>query len=89
MTQPLAPSAESSVAVLLADLGCNPFQEMATLAMDGETPIDLRVRLWMALAKYCAPQLRAVELKAPQLDLDLGLRGTRDIVRQELGLPPV
>jgi hypothetical protein len=75
---------DAGVMEMLATLGVNPFVEMAKLAMQDETPVSTRAALWMALAKYCKPQLRAVEIAAPQMELDLEPAVAR--MRQELGL---
>lgn len=82
--KPLTHAPSESVLEMLAALNINPFQEMARLALHDETPIPTRATLWIALAKYCRPQLRAVDIDAPQLELNF--QTAIDRMRQELGL---
>lgn len=51
----------ATVAAILDDLGCDPIQGMARLAMDTKTRPELRGRMFAELAKYRWPQLRAIE----------------------------
>lgn len=68
------------VAKILQDMGCNPFEIMAELAMNGETP---RIKLDAAteLAKYVAPQLKSIEFKGDtqtKFNLILNMNGNND-----------
>lgn len=54
--------AQSPVARWLAKEGVDPFLEMARLAQDPDTPPNVKAQLWIQLARYCAPQLRAIEI---------------------------
>ena len=51
----------TTVAAILDELGCDPIEGMARLAMDVKTRPELRGRMFAELAKYRWPQLRAVE----------------------------
>lgn len=57
-----ARSSKTAIARLLARQGVNPFIEMAKLAQDENTPPAVQAQLWIQLARYCAPQLRAIEI---------------------------
>lgn len=68
------------VAKTLEDMGCNPFQIMAELAMN--SPKE-RIRLDAAteLAKYVSPQLKSVEFKGNKespVNLILNMTGNAD-----------
>ena len=85
--KPLTHAPSESVLEMLAALNINPFQEMARLALHDETPIPTRATLWIALAKYCRPQLRAVEIESAQGDLfEDHMKTAMRLLRQELGL---
>src|SRR5215510_2519845 len=45
----------------LAELGCDPVEGMARLAMDPNSSPDLKGRLYAELAQYVYPKRRAVE----------------------------
>jgi len=45
----------------LGALGCDPITAMAMLAMDDETPLEHRIKLYCELAQYIAPKRKAVE----------------------------
>lgn len=51
---------------MFADMGYDPIQEMAKMALDPKTPRSLRVALDKECAKYVAPQLRSVEVTGEQ-----------------------
>ncbi|MFN0318448.1 MAG: hypothetical protein ACKVQA_25765 [Burkholderiales bacterium] len=42
-------------------LGCDPLEGMARIAMDSETPPELRGRMYAELAQYVYPKRRAVD----------------------------
>lgn len=42
--------------------GIDPFLEMARLAKARGTPAATKAALWIQLARYCAPQLRSIEI---------------------------
>jgi hypothetical protein len=50
-----------AVAERLEALGCDPIEGMARIAMDINTPIDLRSKLYSELAQYIAPKRKAIE----------------------------
>ena len=45
----------------LDQLGCDPIEGMAKIALDPQNPIELRARMFSDLAQYVAPKRRAVE----------------------------
>ena len=45
----------------LDEFGCDPIEGMAKIALDPQTPIELRARMFSDLAQYVAPKRRAVE----------------------------
>lgn len=45
----------------LEELGCDPLEGMALIAMDKSAPLDLRGSMFKELAKYSWPQRKAVE----------------------------
>jgi hypothetical protein len=47
----------------LADIGCDPVEGMATIAMDDANPPELRGRMYAELAQYLYPKRRATEIK--------------------------
>lgn len=53
---------KAEVAEKLAALGCDPIEGMATIAMDPQSPVDLRGRMFSELAQYVHSKLRAVEV---------------------------
>jgi hypothetical protein len=46
---------------LLEELGCDPLEGMARIAMDERNSPELRGRMYSELAQYVAPKRRAVE----------------------------
>ena len=48
----------------LAQLGCDPIEGMARIAMRPAAPIELRGRMYAELAGYVAPKRKAVEHSA-------------------------
>lgn len=52
---------KAAVAERIAALGCDPFEGMATIAMDMSNPPELRGRMHAELAQYLSPKLRSVE----------------------------
>ena len=50
----------------LDELGCDPIQGMAKIALDPNTPIELRARMFSDLAQYVAPKRRAVDHSASE-----------------------
>ena len=53
------------VAGLLDKLNCNPLEGLATIANDPNVDTAIRARCHSELAKYIAPQLKAIELTGP------------------------
>jgi hypothetical protein len=47
----------------LADIGCDPVEGMAVIAMDEANPPELRGRMYAELAQYLYPKRRATEIK--------------------------
>ena len=58
--------ATADVRERLAQLGCDPIEGMARIAMDPAAPIELRGRMCAELAGYVAPKRKAVEHSAEQ-----------------------
>jgi len=50
----------------LEQLGCDPIQVMAKIAMDDAAPIEVRARMFSELATYVAPKRKAVEHSAKE-----------------------
>lgn len=50
---------------LLDSMGCNPIQGLANIADDPKTSRELRAKVLADLAKYVAPQLKAIEHSGP------------------------
>jgi hypothetical protein len=46
----------------LVELGCDPIQGMAMIAMNSDNPPELRGRMFAELAQYTAPKRKAVEV---------------------------
>ena len=44
----------------LAELGCDPIEGMAQIAMDETNPPELRGRMFAELTHYVAPKLKAI-----------------------------
>ncbi len=53
--------ATQDVAARLKELGCDPIEGMATLALDPNNTAELRGRMFAELAQYIAPKRKAVE----------------------------
>src|SRR5829696_6196646 len=51
-----------TVADTLAELGCNPIEGMAKIAMDEQAELGLRAQMYKELAQYVAPKRKAVEV---------------------------
>src|SRR5215212_10759651 len=49
-----------AVADTLAELGCNPIEGMARIAMDEQAELGLRAQMYKELAQYVAPKRKAV-----------------------------
>ncbi len=47
---------------LLANLGCDPIEGMARIAMDAKNPVEVRARMYAELAGYVAPKRKAIQL---------------------------
>lgn len=56
------------VANKLYELGCDPIEGMARIAMDNTQPTELRVRCYAELAVYMYPKRKAVEHTYPADD---------------------
>jgi hypothetical protein len=52
------------VVARLKELGCDPIEGMAMLALDPGNPPELRGRMFSELAQYVAPKRKAVEHSA-------------------------
>jgi hypothetical protein len=50
-----------AVAERLEAIGCDPLEGMAKIAMDINTPIEVRAKLYSELAQYIAPKRKAIE----------------------------
>jgi hypothetical protein len=50
-----------AVAERLEAIGCDPIEGMARIAMDINTPLDVRAKLYSELAQYIAPKRKAIE----------------------------
>src|SRR5215211_8394308 len=51
-----------AVADTLAELGCNPIEGMARIAMDENAELGLRAQMYKELAHYIAPKRKAIEV---------------------------
>ena len=54
----------ADVATRLRELGCDPIEGMARLAMDKTNPPELRGRMYAELAGYVTPKRKAIEIEA-------------------------
>lgn len=45
----------------LDELGCDPIEGMARIAMDPENPVQLRGKMFAELAQYVIPKRKAIE----------------------------
>ena len=68
----------AEVATRLEELGCDPIQGMARIAMDDASPLELRGRMYAELAQYVAPKRKALDLGAHE--------GQKVEIR--IGIPP-
>ena len=50
-----------AVAERLEAIGCDPLEGMARIAMDINTPIEVRAKLYSEHAQYIAPKRKAIE----------------------------
>lgn len=50
------------VELLLSRIGCDPIEGMARIAMDSQTPVEVRARMFAELACYIAPKRKAIDL---------------------------
>lgn len=53
----------AEVVARLEQLGCDPLEGMARIAMDEGTPLELRGRMFAELAGYVYPKRKATEIK--------------------------
>ena len=53
--------ATADVVARLADLGCDPIEGMALIALDPTNPPELRGKMFAELAGYVAPKRKAIE----------------------------
>ncbi len=51
----------SSVRAKLEELGCDPIEGMAQIAMDETNPRDLRGKMYAELSQYAYPKLKAID----------------------------
>ena len=51
------------LALRRADIGCDPVEGMAIIAIDETNPPELRGRMYAELAQYLYPKRRATEIK--------------------------
>jgi hypothetical protein len=64
-----------SVIEKLAELGCDPIEGLAAIAMSTNTAPELKVRCYSELAQYAYPKRKAVDLsveKSDEVVLSLG-----------------
>jgi len=50
------------VQALLARIGCDPIEGMASIAMDRQNPVEIRARMYAELAQYIAPKRKAIQV---------------------------
>ena len=53
----------AEVAALLEELGCEPIEGMARIAMNEAHPPELRGRMYAELAQYLYPKRKALDLR--------------------------
>lgn len=46
----------------LERLGCDPIEGMAKIAMNPDTPVDVKARMYAELAQYIAPKRKAFQV---------------------------
>ena len=74
----------ADVVARLAELGCDPIEGMALIALDPTNPPELRGKMFAELAGYVAPKRKAIE----QSDRRLDAHGSRDDPRESQCLTP-
>ena len=47
---------------LLDQMGCDPIEGMARIAMDVDNPVEIRARMYAELAQYIAPKRKSIEM---------------------------
>jgi hypothetical protein len=52
----------------LTQLGCNPIEGMARIAMDCQIPVEIRARMYAELAQYVAPKRKALQMGSENTD---------------------
>jgi hypothetical protein len=73
-----------AVAQRLAELGCDPIEGLARMAMDKDTPRELKFRCNAELAQYVQPKRRAVEVSGPGGDpLSINVSGL-DVLKSRI-----
>src|SRR5579862_7085695 len=73
----------------LAELGCDPLEGMARIAMDKRNPVELRARMFAELAQYTHPKRRAVEWSGPgggAIELDVSLSARESLIARITGI---
>lgn len=50
------------IQLMLDQLGCDPIEGMARIAMDVANPVEIRARMYAELAQYIAPKRKSVEI---------------------------
>jgi hypothetical protein len=55
----------SELRALLDELGCNPIEGLALIAMNEQNPVEVRRRAYADLGRYIHPQLQSVEFSGP------------------------
>ena len=58
----------------LDELGCDPIEGMATIALDSQNPVELRARMFSDLAQYVAPKRRAIDHSGSEGTGPIGIR---------------
>ena len=80
-----------AVADTLAELGCNPIEGMAKIAMDESQSIQLRAQMYKELAHYIAPKRKAMEVTGEgggSVKTDMTVSALLDAINgQSLGPP--
>ncbi|MCU0806557.1 MAG: hypothetical protein MUC53_00990 [Candidatus Contendobacter sp.] len=67
---------KTAVAAALKKLGADPFAELVTLARRTDDDV-IAARIWLDLAQYVAPKLKALEISGPDrgpLQMELRLQ---------------
>ena len=86
----------AEVAARLEELGCDPVEGMARIAMDASNPPELRGRMYAELAQYVAAKRKAIELghaEGPTVQIHMGIRRRTNpdgsLISQTASLQPV